>query len=324
MMKNLKRYFSVPLRAMSSKKTSVFIPDHPDAVRNASIGEQFLEGAGEYHNKYTNTDYFKGHIINALQHISFAQADPSILDVGSGSGNSVIPCLEIFPESTVVATDLSPVLLQMLADQAENVSEWQGRLGCVCMDVSCDFFRPGAFDLVIGAAILHHLIDPRDLLGTVLHALRPGGVAIFFEPFENGNSILRLAYQEILSSPLASELDAKIENLLRALDRDFEVRTGADKSDIVYRQIDDKWLFTRHYFESVADALGYSSMYILPMHAMDRPFSRQTETNLRLGAGLEPQDMPPFAWDILARYDNFFSPELKHDLMIEGTVILRH
>lgn len=320
----LQSFFTTPLREITPGWTGIFIPDHPDAVRNASIGEQFLEGAEDYHRKYTNTGYFKGHIQNALQRITFPRSAPSILDVGSGSGNSVIPCLELFPESPVVATDLSPILLRMLKSHVDGVPEWRERLGCVCMDVSCDFFRPGAFDLVVGAAILHHLLDPRKLLGTVMRALRPGGAAIFFEPFENGNSILRMAYQEILSHPGVAGLDPKIAHLLRALVHDFEVRTGSDKSAPIYRKIDDKWLFTRHYFQTVADDLGFSELHILPLHAVDRPFTRQTEANLRLGCGLEPKNLPRFAWEILARYDGFFSPELKHDLLIEGAIILRH
>ena len=52
-----------------------------------------------------------------------------------------------------------------------------------CADAMLDVFVPESFDLVTGAAILHHLIDPSRALVAAHRALKPGGFAMFFEPF---------------------------------------------------------------------------------------------------------------------------------------------
>ena len=49
---------------------------------------------------------------------------------------------------------------------------------------------PGVADLAVGAAILHHILDPAKVLASCHRALKPGGWAIFFEPFEAGNTIV--------------------------------------------------------------------------------------------------------------------------------------
>jgi SAM-dependent methyltransferase len=195
-------------------------------------------------------------------------------------------------------------------------------------------YRPprieGSVDLVIGAAILHHLIDPSACVRQACRALKPGGIAVFFEPFEIGNAILRLAYEQILArdetvaSPPEQRLAPKVSNCLRMLIDDFRIRAGADKSAPIFQRMDDKWLFTRSYFERLATELDVS-VAIEPSNKGDTPYLLQTRTNLRLALGLTPEDallaLPIWAWDVLRGFDATFSPELKRDLPIEASVV---
>jgi hypothetical protein len=112
-------------------------------------------------------------------------------------------------------------------------------------------------------------------------------------------------------------------DVLRALVRDFEVRRGSDKSAPLYRGIDDKWLFTRSMFEDWASDAGFRELEIQPLHDVDRPFTAQTLANLRLAADLDEGGLPGWCWERLAIYDESFSAELKRDLLIEGSVLLR-
>jgi SAM-dependent methyltransferase len=194
------------------------------------------------------------------------------------------------------------------------------------MSATNDVCQPETFDLVVGAAILHHLIDPEEAIVAAGAALRPGGAAIFFEPFENGNAVLGLAYREILE-----QMDSRRErkrykeglDILRALGHDLETRRGRDKSDPIFRRIDDKWLFTRSFIEELAGKGGFASVDIRPIHSIERPFTQQTVTNLRLAANLGPEALPPWCWDKLASYDDAFSDDLKTDLFLEASIILR-
>jgi SAM-dependent methyltransferase len=300
------------------------MPEPDVATAKIGITEQFLGDAETYHRKYTDTAYFRGLIQNALSRADFAPKSPLVLDLGSGSGNSVFPLLELFKDGRVVATDLSPNLLAIMERHAATAPSIRNRLSYVCVDACSDYLRPGAFDLVVGAAILHHLIDPRLALRAAIRVLRPGGLAIFFEPFENGHAILRLAYAQILEkadagAPLAPE----VRNFIEALVQDWRVRTGSDKSADIFRKIDDKWLFTRSYIETAADELGFSTTTIYPIHRIEEPFTRQTEVFLKLGLGTARDALTDWAWDIIGNCDRMFSAELKADLLIEGAILLR-
>jgi SAM-dependent methyltransferase len=310
--------------------SGVLMPAAEIGAAKVGITSQFLQQAKTYHERYSAVPYFRSLIEQATQ--GRLRTGPAmILDIGSGSGNSVLPCLELFRGAQVVATDLSETLLAILRDSVASDPGLRGRLCLVCVDATRPYFVENSVDLVVGAAILHHLIDPAACVRQACHALRPGGTAVFFEPFENGNAILRLAYEQILARGggedafAGDRLSPTVSTSLRMLVEDFRIRAGTDKSAPIFRRIDDKWLFTRSYFEELAASLGDVAVEIEPLNPSDEPFVLQTRTYLRLGLGLSSEDaaaaLPAWAWDVLRGFDAAFSRELKRDLPVEGSVI---
>ena len=104
--------------------------------------EQFTEHAGNYAAKYGNPAYFRRLIVRALA-LSGAQIGrtPRILDIGTGAGdNSVFPCLDLFENAEIIATDLSPNLLVLLRREVDRrcVAQFRdGRLrGTLCWTYS--------------------------------------------------------------------------------------------------------------------------------------------------------------------------------------------
>lgn len=353
-------YFVEPLIDLgtvdSAKMAGIYTPQAEIGQAKVGLTSQFLEDAATYHQKYTQTAMFKALIARALAHSGSPGPSPTILDIGSGSGNSVFPCLELMPDCRIVATDLSPNLLRILLDHVHRQHAARDRVVPVCMDATRDYYRPGSFDYVIGAAILHHLLDPSAAIDAAARALKPGGHAIFFEPFEAGNALLRLAYSEILSRageklglelaltqlpPVLRKLVQRLRpfmptslwpdyhlpkdvaGLLTAMVEDYRVRAGEDKTAPIYRQIDDKWLFTRSYIEERARRVGFDDVHIESLYRGDRPCVEQTRANLMLGLAAQPDRLPDWAWQILDRYDQALSPELKGELLIEGIIVLR-
>lgn len=307
----------------------ILVPRIDLCAAKIGITDQFLQKAETYHERYAAFPYFRVLIERATR--GRLKAEPSlILDIGSGSGNSVLPCLELFRHADIIATDLSENLLAILRDHVASDEAVRARLNLVCIDATRANLVEGSVDLVIGAAILHHLIDPSACVRQACRALKPGGIAVFFEPFENGNAILRLAYEQILGRdkepdlPPDQRLAPAVSNCLRMLIEDFRVRAGTDKSAPAFEHLDDKWLFTRSYFENLASSLGVA-VEIAPLNPSETPFLLQTQTYLRLALGLSPEDallaLPMWASDILRSFDAAFSPELKRDLPIEASVI---
>jgi SAM-dependent methyltransferase len=317
------KYFRVPLL----EQDGILVPEPELSRSRIGVTEQFLENAENYHERYHNTGYFKSLIEKALSRIGRLDQDITIVDVGSGSGNTVLPLLDLFPGSTIIAADISPDLLKILMRYVAANARWIGRVIPVCTDVTSDYYKDSSIDLVVGGAILHHLIDPGLAIAASARALVPGGHAFFFEPFENGSAILRIAYTDIVQRAETEEpeksIDASVIDLLKAFVRDYEVRAGSDKTADIFREIDDKWLFTKSYVGRCAARSGCSVLSIDPLHGLEQPFTNQTIINLRLAKGLAPDALPLWAWDRLGYYDAVFSPELREDLLIEGCIIMQ-
>ncbi len=61
-----------------------------------------------------------------------------------------------------------------------------------------------------------------------------------------------------------------------------------------------------HCIEKIAGRYELSDQ-ISPLHPVEQPFTRQTEVNLRLAIGKQPER----AWKIIQTYDRHFSEDLK-------------
>lgn len=323
MISALQECFAEPLRDLGEdapRLRGIFTPEGERDRPAAGVTAQFLENAADYHRRYDSVEGFRAVIARTLTGSADARR---ILDVGSGSGNSVIPLLDLFPDAFVVATDISPQLLLILRDFLESKPAYRGRYGLVCMDANNDRYRHGAFDLAVGAAILHHIIDPCRVLRACASALRPGGEALFIEPFEVGHGVLRIAYRRILAEARMRGESGAGFALLERMIVDHEARLR-DKSDPIFERLDDKWYFTRAFFGAAVarDAL-WEGCRVESINANPAPLADHALGELRLGLGADASALPPWAWDILREHEDFFSRDGRRDLMFEGAVLLR-
>lgn len=300
----------------------ILSPESELGVAKVGVTAQFLENAADYHESYQNIEYFRVLIDRALAKFATPLQPSVILDIGSGSGNSVIPLLDRFPDAFIVATDISAQLLAILRDHLEANPTYRDRYALICMDASNDHYMPGRFDLAVGAAILHHIIEPARVLKACASALRPGGAALFFEPFEPGHVLLKLAYTDIVAeSKRRSDRPPGIGMLERIVE-DLTVRMR-DKGDHIFLELDDKWLFTRSFFDAATQGGGWEGLEIHPINSDVSPLTDQTRINLQLGMGADESALPDWAWERLKGYETAFSRHARRDLLFEGAVILR-
>jgi hypothetical protein len=172
----------------------------------------------------------------------------------------------------------------------------------------------------VGAAILHHIIDPSSTIKACADALKPGGSAVFFEPFEVGYVILRILYEQLMQNRRALNLSDEAVGVFEAIRRDVEVRTGSNKSDPIYQTLDDKWLFTVSYFEQQRQNAKFSRLQIIPIDSPLRSLSAQVATHLRLCLGADAS-IPQQAWDFIESFEKKFSPGSGGERMLEACVI---
>lgn len=320
--------FDVPLINLGKvdpQFDGVYMPQPEVGLEKVGITEQFLGNAESYNALYANSTHFMRLFEEGFAAAGLVPpAEVDILDIGTGSGvNTIPPCLALFPGCRIIATDLSPNLLAML-QRYLNGERLNDRVACVCTDSMNNFFRPACFDVVVGAAILHHLLDPRRALAMAYRALRPGGVAIFFEPFE-GLAIIRVAFDLILDASAVSvpPLDPSVGHLLRAISLDLATRAGSDKTAVHFQYMDDKWLFSKDWITKAAQDSGFSDLVIVAHAHHEELFQDYVQQLLKFGAGFGTDALPAWAWSIIKVFDRGFSNDIKRELLLEGTIVLR-
>jgi ubiquinone/menaquinone biosynthesis C-methylase UbiE len=303
----------------------IFSPCYDPALVRRYIQAQFLENAATYAERYAAVDLFKDMLERAFAAAGLSAEQRrglKILDIGSGSGNTIFPLLELCPDSDVLGSDLSADILVLLMQALVH----KGIAGkCCLLQLNAEEldFQPETFDLVVGGAILHHLIRPELAIAGCAKILKKGGHAIFFEPFQEGHVELRDCYADILADPRSAALTDTVRNFFRAMINDVNVRLGTDKSDPIYTRLDDKWLFPKEYVFDLARRHGFSSCQIDFCHPYESRLKNKTISVLRLGIQHTPEQVPAWVWQVVKKHDEAVPPERQSDLLIEGTIILR-
>jgi SAM-dependent methyltransferase len=301
---------------------NIFVLDNANPYLTPGITEQFLKDAAVYHDRYFAPSEFEGKIARAIEAVGWRIPEkPLALDFGSGSGNTMMPLLQLRDDLRVVAIDLSVDLLRILHRLLSQRQGVAGRFACVCGNLDTSDLGSGVFDMVVGSAILHHLLHPRAALKSALKALKPGGIAIFFEPFEYGCLLLNVVYLTLLDQARArGGLPDPVRSHFQAMVRDYNARfdAGTEKPHTPY--LDDKWLFTRDFFISVAEELDLRAARIDPAGlAFETMLSDYVKATMG-HAGLSADALPAWADEELARIDGQISPDLKREALIEGTI----
>jgi SAM-dependent methyltransferase len=324
--RRLRASFSQPLIDLGEddpRYAGVFTPVAEIGLERKGITENFLSGADQWFDRFEMFDHIFS-LLNPIFERYPRAASGTIVDVGCGFGNATIPLLAHYPDLSVIATDLSPDLLAILQREAtkRNLID---RCLPVAVDAQRDYFNEGFADAVIGCGVLHHIADPVRTVNSAMRVLRPNSPAIFLEPFEAGHAILRLIFSRICEEAERLGESGPVFDFLRAASSDIYVRSHRvslpDWSEKWF-ELDDKWLFTRRYFERLGEIVGASDLKII--HLYDRPdlFVWQTKRMLTEYGQLRLDDFPDWGWKIVERYDSdFFTADVKADLIIEGAVV---
>ena len=322
---DLASIFAEPLVDLGTETPAfagVYAPESTLGAAKIGVTSQFLENAAEYHRAYFDTGYWSFLLANALAAARIDGPPRRIIDIGSGSGNSVIPLADRFPDAEIVATDISPQLLAILRDFLRKRPDGDRRFALVCVDAMAAHYRPEIADLAVGAAILHHILEPERVLAACFHALAPGGWAIFFEPFESGNALLKFTYRRILAQASDAERSTPGFRFLERMLEDYK-RRERPRDDPIYRDLDDKWMFTRTYFDRIRGEQGWAELQTYALNVSRTGLRDQATVHLRLGAGLTAEALPAWAWSVLDEADGGMSDDLRREMGQENAVLLR-
>jgi ubiquinone/menaquinone biosynthesis C-methylase UbiE len=287
------------------------------------VGTQFLRDAAIYDARYLDIDGSARKIEHALEHAGAAGLKPKmILDVGSGSGNSVFALAHLFPNTHIVASDLSPDMVAIMCRRAEQRGV-DDRVTAIVADASRLEPSPGSFDMIIGSSMLHHLLDPFAALGRLLAGLHPGGLAVFYEPFQAGNLIMRQCLGEIWRrAPYHGDIGPDLVEFIRVLILGLDLMLEEPRVHPILSSLDDKWIFTRKQMNEAALHCGLPAPIISSTNATERTWEDRLSALLRAGMGRE-HDWPAWVTEVLSSADRHVSPALREELLMEGEVIFR-
>ena len=320
--------FNRPLKDVASlgdaRFAGIYSPvyDAEEVKRYMSSYYESEEGAEGQDAKFNLNDYYRGLLREAMERtggIGNAGTSPLILEIGCGFGSATFPLLELFPQSRIVASEFSLSMLRVLKGKLA-ASAHASRCALRQLNAEDMDFRPGSFDLVVGAAVLHHLFHPEKVIESCAQLLKPGGRAIFFEPFESGMDIIGLIYAEILRDPRLWLRDPRKRRYVRHSINYWQQMRGADKAAPFFQGADDKWLFTPAYFEKLRERFGYRACIQFPLEKSSKPFAALVKTHME-GNGFK--SIPNWIWKIVDRYENAFSDEMKQSLFTEGGIVFQ-
>jgi tRNA (cmo5U34)-methyltransferase len=127
-----------------------------------------------------------------------------VLDVGCGAGNYTLKLLELLPNLDVTLIDLSRPMLDRANERIREVTP--GTITLIQGDVRAVVPPNVTFDLILAAAVLHHLRTDReweDVYSTLFHALNPGGSLWVFDLIESSipavGELMKHQYGEYLA-----------------------------------------------------------------------------------------------------------------------------
>ena len=109
-----------------------------------------------------------------------------ILDIGCGAGNYTLKVLEYLPNLDVTLIDLSQPMLDRATERIRQTIT--GRITTIQRDIREVELPTAQFDIVLAAAVLHHLRSDdewRDVFTSFHRTLRPGGSVWVFDMIES-------------------------------------------------------------------------------------------------------------------------------------------
>jgi len=120
-----------------------------------------------------------------------------LLDVGCGAGNYTLKLLQRLPELNATLVDLSPRMLERAVDRVGAAT--RGKVTPLLGDVREVPLADGAFDVILAAAVLHHLrtdAEWESVFARFYRCLRPGGSIWIADLVDHGMPAVRATMRD--------------------------------------------------------------------------------------------------------------------------------
>ena len=223
----------------------------------------------------------------------------SFLDVACGPGWMTTGLMQNrrIRHSTFHAFDLSGTGLEMLAQFTNNLKT-TNRLEMSVQNAENMRFSENSFDFIIGHSMLHHLPAYEKFLADCHHILKPGGIALFGEPFSIGYGLLAASLK------LAQDDLGKQYPEIDALYNNIGFRVKASKNQL--ESLIDKHLFFQSEITLLAQNIGFQSVEFKSLLDRDYYRDRFVTNELRLSYKINDEALDKRANQIYKAFFDLF------------------
>jgi SAM-dependent methyltransferase len=178
----------------------------------------------------------------------------SVLDFGTGVGNSWPFLAEVFPNAKITGLDVSAKSLAVAEGRFPGVAR------AVCYDGGEIPLAESQFDLIFSACVFHHIDGSEHvpLFKRLKRLLRPGGLMVTFEH----NPINPLTRYIVSTCPFD-------ENAILIASRDLkrrQIEAGFAKVDVAYTGFFPRFLSALRSFEPYLKRLPVGAQYYTLAH----------------------------------------------------------
>lgn len=139
-----------------------------------------------------------------------------VLDVGCGAGNYSLKLLQRLPNLDVTLVDLSKPMLDRANERIRNVSN--GKINAIQGDIRLVDLDEDQFDIVLAAAVLHHLRGEEEwesVFRKIFRSLRSGGSFWIFDLVEDTLPPVQKMMWERYGEYLVEFKDEKYRDLIQ-------------------------------------------------------------------------------------------------------------
>jgi SAM-dependent methyltransferase len=231
------------------------------------------------------------------------------LEIGSGTGYFSLNLLQAGVVEQATCTDISPGMVASLEGNARRLGLEVETAVTGAEDLP---FEDGAFDLVLGHAVLHHLPDLERAFGEFHRVLAPGGTLVFAgEPSRTGDRIARVPKRGALA--VAPLWRRAIRARPAGASGNGHGGVNGNHDDHALEAFVDIHAFTPHDLSDCARRAGFTDVRVRGEELVANWFGW---TNRTLEATAEPDDVP-WGWRQYA-YRGYLALQKVDEKLLEG------
>lgn len=201
-----------------------------------------------------NIHWFVARIVGAVP-----VPNPSrVLDIGCGDGLLLLALADAMPRVSLIGVDLSPASVAAARERLVT-SLHESRMSVVCSDYMA--FDRGQFGLITAFQSLEAIDAPTEqVAATLARDVAPGGILIYVMPY-------RCLYNSLLNTfrNLLRRMRGKVSDwiILRAA----TLLHHGQSQEWLRQRVHYMYLVTRHYDETLREALRHEGFHVLHTEA---------------------------------------------------------